>query len=87
MSEDKLKEVAIRVIYNYYDGLYKEEYIAENFNLAVDLMVENSKNRISGASSFSENGISVAYSGDLAKFSLNADILALLPKKKKYRAW
>ena len=87
MSEDKLKEVAIRVIYNYYDGIYTEEYIEENFSLAVELMVENSKNRISGASSISENGTSIAYSGDLAKFTINSDILALLPKKKRYRAW
>ena len=87
MTEEKLREIAIQVIYNYYEGIYSKEKIVTDFNLAVELMIENSKNRVSGASSISENGISISYANNFDKFALSNDILALLPKKKGFRAW
>lgn len=87
MTEQELKELAILVIYNYYDGLYSKEYIDNNFGLAIKLILENSKLRISGASYVSENGISITYANNFSKYALTEDVLALLPKKRNYRAW
>lgn len=87
MTEQELKDIATLVIYNYYGGFYTKEYIEANFNLAINLMVENSRIRISGASMVSENGTSITFSDALGRFNLNSDILALLPKKKNFKAW
>ena len=88
INSDKLREMAIIVIHNYYDGYYTKEYIEENFNLAIDLMAENASCKVSGASAISENGTSITYTVDSAnKFSINADVKALLPKKKNFKAW
>ena len=86
INNEILKEMAVIVIRNYYDGYYPKEYIEENFNLAIELLVENAKNKISGATSISENGITINYNSP-DKFAITSDIKALLPKKKNFGAW
>lgn len=88
ITSQNLQEIAVNIIFNYYEGLYAKDYIIENFNLAVDLMVENASNKISGAKSISENGISITYSDSMIdRFALTNDVLALLPKKRNFKAW
>ena len=87
MDDKKMSAIAIQIIYNFYDGFYNKEYIETEFALAVEMLVENSKGRISGASQVVENGTSISYSGATGKFALTEDILALLPKKRNFKAW
>ena len=86
IDSEKLQEMAVIVIHNYYDGYYSKEHIKENFNLAVELLVENAKNKISGATSISENGVAITYNS-ADKFAITSDIKALLPKKRNFGAW
>ena len=53
------------------------------------MLVDNAKNTtvIQGASSISENGITIAYRDDYGSLKITSDVIALLPKKKSYRAW
>ena len=87
MTDEKLREIAIQVIYNYYNGFYSKEKINTDFSLAVELLVENSRYRVSGASYVGENGIAITYANNYDKFALTNDVLALLPKKRNYKAW
>ena len=86
IDNEKLQEMAVIVIHNYYDGYYSREHIQENFSLAVELLVENAINKVSGATSISENGVAITYNS-ADKFAITSDIKALLPKKKNYKAW
>ena len=88
-TENEYKEMAVVAIFNYFDGEYTKEYIQDNFELAIKMIVNNAMNTtvIQGASSISENGITIAYRDDYGSLSLTSDVIALLPKKKNYRAW
>lgn len=88
-TENELNEMAVLAIFNYYDGEYTQEYIKDNFALAIKVLINNAKSieKPVGVSSISENGTSITYRSDYEKFSLTSDVLALLPKKTNFRAW
>ena len=91
-TDEELKEMAVLAIFNYYDGEYTEEYIESNFTLAIKVLTKNissSLNRVVGASSISENGISISYKDSNSERNVNLtdEVLALLPKKKKFYVW
>lgn len=86
---EELNEMAVMVISKYFEGYYTEQYITNNFKLAIKLLVNNASNSINltGVSSVSENGTSITYRDGYEKFSMTNDVLALLPNKINYRAW
>ena len=91
-TDEELKEMAVLAIFNYYDGEYTEEYIESNFTLAIKVLTKNissSLNRVVGASSISENGTSISYKDSNSERNVNLtdEVLALLPKKKKFYVW
>lgn len=86
---EELNEMAVMVIFRYFNGDYTEFYIKDNFKLAIKLLVNNAANstKIVGASSIAENGISITYKEGYEKFSMTSDVITLLPKKINCRAW
>ena len=69
--------------------LHSKEYIEANFGLAIKMLVDNASSVqvVAGASSITENGISITYKDNYGGLTLTSDILALLPKKSKFRVW
>ena len=91
-TDEELNEMAVLAIFNYYDGEYDKEYIQNNFKLAIKVLVNNissSFNRVVGASSISENGVSITYKDSNIENNINFtdEVLALLPKKKNFYVW
>ena len=91
-TDEELSEMAVLAIFNYYDGEYTEEYIKNNFKLAIKVLtnnISNSLNRVVGASSISENGVSVTYKDSNIEGNINFtdEVLSLLPKKKNFYVW
>lgn len=91
-TDEELNEMAVLAIFNYYSGEYTEEYIQNNFKLAIKVLANNissSLNRVVGASTISENGISISYKDGNSERNVNLtdEVLALLPKKKKFYVW
>ena len=91
-TDAEYQEMAVLAIFNYYSGEYTEEYIQNNFKLAIKVLVNNissSLNRVVGASSISENGVSITYKDSNIENNINLtdEVLALLPKKKKFYVW
>ena len=91
-TDEELNEMAVLAIFNYYDGESTEEYIKNNFKLAIKVLtnnISNSLNRVVGASSISENGVSVTYKDSNIEGNINFtdEVLSLLPKKKNFYVW
>ena len=91
-TDEELNEMAVLAIFNFYDEYYSKEYIQDNFKLAIKVLTNNissSLNRVVGVSSISENGISISYKDNNSERNVNLtdEVLALLPKKKKFYAW
>ena len=88
-TDIEYKEMAVLAIFNYYEGEYSKEYIEANFGLAIKMLVDNASSVqvVAGASSITENGISITYKDNYGGLTLTSDILALLPKKSKFRVW
>ena len=91
-TDAEYQEKAVLAIFNYYDGEYDKEYIQNNFKLAIKVLVNNissSLNRVVGASSISENGVSITYKDSNIENNINFtdEVLALLPKKKNFYVW
>ena len=91
-TDAEYQEMAVLAIFNYYDGEYDKEYIQNNFKLAIKVLVNNissSLNRVDGASSISENGVSITYKDSNIENNINFtdEVLALLPKKKNFYVW
>ena len=91
-TDKELNEMAVLAIFNHYDGEYDKEYIQNNFKLAIKVLVNNissSLNRVVGASSISENGVSITYKDSNIENNINFtdEVLALLPKKKNFYVW
>ena len=91
-TDEELNEMAVLAIFNYYDREYTEEYIKNNFKLAIKVLTKNissSLNRVVGASSISENGVSITYKDSNIENNINFtdEVLALLPKKKNFYVW
>ena len=61
-TDNELKEMAVLAIFNYYDGSYSKEYIENNLGLALKVLIENVRTRVTkpiGIKSVSQNGSSV----------------------------
>ena len=91
-TDKELNEMAVLAIFNYYDGEYDKEYIQNNFKLAIKVLTNNissSLNRVAGANSISENGITISYkdSSNISNINFTDEVLALLPKKKNFYVW
>ena len=91
-TDEELNEMAVLAIFNYYSGEYSEEYIQNNFKLAIKVLTNNissSLNRVAGANSISENGITISYkdSSNISNINFTDEVLALLPKKKNFYVW
>lgn len=90
-TESDLNEMAVLAIFNYYSGEYSEEYIQDNFKLALKVLVENIRASVTkpiGIKSVTQNGTSVTYN-EGAGFNayITEEVLALLPNKSGFYAW
>lgn len=90
-TENELNEMAVLAIFNYYDEKYSNEYIKDNFGLALKVLVENVRASVTkpiGIKSVSQNGTSVTYN-EGAGFNayLTEEVLSLLPKKSNFKVW
>ena len=90
-TDEELKEMAVLAIFNYYDDKYSKEYIQDNFQLALKVLIENIRTSVTkpqGIKSVSQNGISVTYN-EGAGFNayLTEEVLSLLPNKSGFYAW
>ena len=90
-TESELNEMAVLAIFNYYSGEYSNEYIQDNFKLALKVLIENIRTSVTkpqGIKSVSQNGISVTYN-EGAGFNayLTEEVLSLLPNKSGFYAW
>lgn len=89
-TDDELNEMAVLAIFNYFDGEYTQDYIKDNFKLAIKVLINNitsSLNRVPGISSISENGISITYKDTIENANFTDEVLALLPKKRNFYVW
>lgn len=91
-SDTDLNKMAVQAIYNYYDGKYTQDYIRENFEVAINLLsnrLGNMYNRsFAGATSITEGNQSITFeAGYNSSNLLTADILAFLPKKVCFHVW
>ena len=85
-TDEELNEMAVLVISNHYNGKSSKEYIQNNFQLALKVLIENirtSVNKPQGIKSVSQNGISVTYNegGTGCNAYLTEEVLALLQKR------
>lgn len=90
-TDQEISKMALLVIFNYFNKKYSEEYIENNFSLALKVLRENIKasvNKPIGIKSVSQNGTSVTYN-EGAGFNayLTAEVLSLLPKKTSFNVW
>ena len=91
-SDTDLNKMAVQAIYNYYDGKYTQDYIRENFEVAINLLSNRLGNMynssFAGATSIKEGNQSITFeSGYNSSNLLTADILAFLPKKVQFHVW
>ena len=91
-SDTDLTKMAITAIYNYYDKKYTQDYIRENFDIAVNLLANRLgnmfNNSYAGATSIKEGNQSITFeSGYNSSNLLTSDILAFLPKKVQFHVW
>lgn len=91
-SDTDLNKMAVQAIYNYYDGKYTQDYIRENFEVAINLLSNRLGNMynssFAGATSIKEGNQSITFeSGYNSSNLLTADILAFLPKKVSFHVW
>ena len=81
--EDKNEAKAILVIKNYLNRNLSDNYIRENYNLAIDQLIENANKinsaKLIGAKSMSEGNQSISFDSNIEAWSITADVKALLP--------
>ena len=81
--DEKNEAKAIVVIRNYLNKNLSDQYIKENYTLAIDQLIENA-NKINatkpvGVKSMSEGNQSISFESNLEAWSITADVKALLP--------
>lgn len=91
-TDSELKEMAVLAIFNYYNEKYSKEYIQENFQLALKVLIENIRTSVTkpiGIKSVSQNGISVTYNEGSTGFNayLTSEVLSLLPKRTGFEVF
>ena len=91
-TDEELYEMAVLVISNHYNGKYSKEYINNNFQLALKVLIENIRTSVTkpqGIKSVSQNGISVTYNEGGTGYNayLTEEVLSLLPKRAGFEVW
>lgn len=91
-DETELEEMAVEVIYNYYNGKYSKEYIKGNFSIAIKLLKAKADNLYNnsrvGVTSISEGNQSITYAESTnTKLTIDSSIAQFLPRKANIYAW
>lgn len=81
--EEKNQAKAILVIRNYLNKDFSDDYILNNYSLAIDQLIENATKlqgvKTIGVKSFSEGNQSMSFETDVEAWTITADVKALLP--------
>ena len=91
-DDTELEEMAIEVIYNYYNGKYSKDRIKNNFATAIKLLKVKADNLYNlnrvGVTSIKEGNQSITYSSSInASLTITPDIAQFLPKRANIYAW
>lgn len=82
--EEKNEARAIIAIRNYLNRNFSDEYIKQNFALAIDQIIENANKinsaKLVGVSSMREGNQSITFSSNVEAWSVTDDIRSLLPR-------
>lgn len=81
-TEEDYEQLAIMSIRNYLNRNFSDEYIKQNFGIAIKKLIINSKeliNRPIGVAQATENGTSITYKSGVDVGVISDDIKALLP--------
>lgn len=81
--DEKNEAKAIVVIRNYLNKNLSDQYIKENYTLAIDQLIENANKinsaKLVGVKSMSEGNQSISFDSNIEAWSITADVKALLP--------
>lgn len=81
--EEKNEAKAIVVIRNYLNKNLSDQYIKENYVLAIDQLIENANKinsaKLVGVKSMSEGNQSISFDSNIEAWSITADVKSLLP--------
>lgn len=81
--DEKNEAKAIVVIRNYLNKNLSDQYIKENYVLAIDQLIENANKinsaKLVGVKSMSEGNQSISFDSNIEAWSMTADVKALLP--------
>lgn len=81
--EEKNEARAIVVIRNYLNKNLSDQYIKENYTLAIDQLIENANKinsaKLVGVKSMSEGNQSISFDSNIEAWSITADVKSLLP--------
>lgn len=92
-SDEELQKMACISIKNYLNSSkYTEQYILENFTLAIKVLVNNAKNILSttnglNISSVSKGNQSISFNSNIEIMVISSDVKTLLPKPINFIAW
>lgn len=81
--DEKNEAKAIVVIRNYLNKNLSDQYIKENYVLAIDQLIENANKinsaKLVGVKSMSEGNQSISFDSSIEAWSITADVKSLLP--------
>jgi len=81
--DEKNEAKAIVVIRNYLNKNLSDQYIKENYVLAIDQLIENANKinsaKLVGVKSMSEGNQSISFDSNIEAWSITADVKSLLP--------
>lgn len=81
--DEKNEAKAIVVIRNYLNKNLSDQYIKENYTLAIDQLIENANKinsaKLVGVKSMSEGNQSISFDSNIEAWSITADVKSLLP--------
>lgn len=81
--DEKNEAKAIVVIRNYLNKNLSDQYIKENYTLAIDQLIENANKinsaKLIGVKSMSEGNQSISFDSNIEAWSITSDVKALLP--------
>lgn len=81
--DEKNEAKAIVVIRNYLNKNLSDQYIKENYTLAIDQLIENANKinsaKLVGVKSMSEGNQSISFDSNIEAWTITADVKSLLP--------
>lgn len=81
--DEKNEAKAIVVIRNYLNKNLSDQYIKENYTLAIDQLIENANKinsaKLVGVKSMSEGNQSISFDSNIEAWSITSDVKSLLP--------